>query len=181
MTTVLIGGVGNLFLGDDAFGSELARRLQSRPPIADVVIEDFGIRTMDLFFALERCDRAIILDVVKRGGAPGTLYLIDPMAPECAADGIRELGGHGATSTDLVRWSAARRDRGTRPMVLRLLGCEPYDFGGDDGMLGLSPIVDAAMDAAVALCERVARELSSTPSDDRADAARGETACTSSG
>lgn len=180
MTTVLIGGVGNLFHGDDAFGSELSRRLQSRPPIADVVVEDFGIRTMDLFFALERCDRAIILDVVKRGGAPGTLYLIDPMAPECAADGIRELGGHGATSTDLVRWSAARRKRGARPTVLRLLGCEPHDFGGDDGMLGLSPHVDAAMDAAVALCERVARELSSS-SDEGVESARGGRPCTSSG
>ena len=41
---VLVAGIGNIFLGDDAFGTEVARRLCSRKLPDGVCVADFGIR-----------------------------------------------------------------------------------------------------------------------------------------
>src|ERR1700756_1973684 len=76
---ILIAGIGNIFLGDDAFGSEVARRLMRRTWPPEVRVEDFGIRGFDLAFALlEAYKLTILIDAVPRGGAPGTLYRIEP-------------------------------------------------------------------------------------------------------
>ena len=75
---VLVAGIGNVFLGDDGFGVALAGRLARRtlPPGVEVV--DFGIRGMDLAYALPEYDAAVLLDATPRGQAPGTLYVIEP-------------------------------------------------------------------------------------------------------
>ncbi len=80
---ILIAGIGNIFFGDDAFGCEVARRLcQSQWP-DNVQVRDFGIRGIDLAYALmETFDQVILIDAVPRGGAPGTLYVIEPDAPD---------------------------------------------------------------------------------------------------
>ena len=68
---LLVAGVGNIFLGDDGFGSEVVRRLQ-REPVDGVKIEDFGIAGMHLAFELTAgYERAIIVDLIARGGTPG--------------------------------------------------------------------------------------------------------------
>lgn len=76
---ILVAGIGNIFLGDDAFGSEVARRLQSRPLPDGVRVVDFGIRGFDLVYALlDNYDLTIFVDATPRGGEPGTLYTIEP-------------------------------------------------------------------------------------------------------
>ncbi len=42
--SILIAGIGNIFLGDDAFGSEVARRLLVKALPEEVKVVDFGIR-----------------------------------------------------------------------------------------------------------------------------------------
>ena len=49
---VLVAGIGNVFLGDDGFGVALADRLARRALPAGVDVVDFGIRGMDLAYAL---------------------------------------------------------------------------------------------------------------------------------
>src|SRR5262249_22472667 len=86
---VLIAGIGNIFLGDDAFGSEVARRMGKHPLPDGVRMVDFGIRGLDLAYALlEDLDATILVDAVPRGGPSGTLYVIepDPAAGELAAE-----------------------------------------------------------------------------------------------
>ena len=84
---VLIACIGNIFLGDDGFGVEVARRLANRrlagrrsagPTLPDDVrVVDFGIRGLDLVYALlDGYETAILVDATPRGGEPGTLYLI---------------------------------------------------------------------------------------------------------
>ena len=56
-------GIGNIFLGDDGFGVAVAGRLARRELPAGVDVVDFGIRGMDLAYALgEGYDAAILLD-----------------------------------------------------------------------------------------------------------------------
>ena len=75
---ILVAGIGNVFLGDDGFGVALADRL-SRLALSDgVKVVDFGIRGMDLAFAMQDgYDAVVLLDATPRGEAPGTLFVIE--------------------------------------------------------------------------------------------------------
>ena len=76
---ILIACIGNIFLGDDGFGTEVARRLADRSLPPGVILKDFGIRGLDLTYALlDPYDLVILVDACPRGGEPGTIYLIEP-------------------------------------------------------------------------------------------------------
>src|SRR6202030_732892 len=76
---ILIAGIGNIFLGDDAFGVEVVRRLAARKLPDAIRVVDFGIRGFDLAYALmEGYEITILVDATPRGGQPGTLYTIEP-------------------------------------------------------------------------------------------------------
>jgi hydrogenase maturation protease len=153
-TRVLVAGIGNVFLGDDGFGVALAARLARRelPPGVEVV--DYGIRGMDLAYALQDgWDAVVLLDAVPRGRAPGTLYVIEPEPGD--DDPIGSPDAHGM---DPVRVLAlARALGGPLPRVL-VLGCEPQTrmTGDEDEIVAaLTEPVRAALDEA----ERMARSL----------------------
>lgn len=150
---VLVAGIGNIFLGDDAFGVEVVARLRTRPLPPRVRVVDFGIRALDLAFALERCEVAILVDAMARGGAPGTLYVLEPALGEGRAS---MSAGHTLTPDDVLQGLP----RDARPRVLRVVGCEPARFEGEPGEMGLSAPVQGALDEAVALVEALVRELS---------------------
>lgn len=151
---VLIAGVGNIFLGDDAFGVEVVRLLQARALPDGVRAVDFGIRALDLASALRHCDAAILVDAMPRGGAPGTLYVVEP-ALGGAADGVAP--GHGLTPESVL----SRLAPGAGPGWLRVVGCEPSRYGEDsqDEAMELSEPVRAALSGAVALVEQLVAEL----------------------
>ena len=76
---ILIACIGNIFLGDDGFGVEVAQRLGKRHYPEGVQVVDFGIRGLDLAYTLlDDFDTLVLVDTVSRGGPPGTLYLIEP-------------------------------------------------------------------------------------------------------
>lgn len=145
---ILIACIGNIFLGDDAFGVEVARRLQRATLPADVVVKDFGIRGFDLTWALmETWDLVILVDACPRGGTPGDVYLIEP---EPAEAGPMDIDAHGMNPMAVLR---TVRAMGGPPNRLLLVGCEPADLGGEEGKLGLSDAVAAAVDRALALIQ----------------------------
>ncbi len=86
---ILIAGIGNIFLGDDAFGCEAAQALTKHALPAEVAVRDFGIRCLELAYLLDADWTAVIvLDAVSRGQPPGTLYRIaldDEPEPVAAA------------------------------------------------------------------------------------------------
>src|SRR6516225_7125141 len=89
---ILVAGIGNIFLGDDAFGVEVARRLAARPQPDGVRVADFGIRGIDLTYALlDGYETVILVDATPRGGQPGTLYVIEPDVGGPAESGVAEL------------------------------------------------------------------------------------------
>ena len=55
---ILVAGIGNMFLGDDGFGVEVVQRLAERELPEDVEVGDFGIRGMDLAYALRTITRS---------------------------------------------------------------------------------------------------------------------------
>jgi hydrogenase maturation protease len=144
---ILIAGIGNIFLGDDAFGGEVAKRLAGRAMPSEVRVVDFGIRGIDLTYALlDDYHQVILADTVQRGGKPGTLYVIEPLTENAGAMQTHEMAPAKAL--------AAAKAMGATLTNVVLIGCEPESFGSDDEpRMGLSPAVDAAVDGAVALIE----------------------------
>src|SRR6266516_83678 len=125
---ILIACVGNIFLGDDAFGVEVAKGLMGRKYPEGVQVIDFGIRGMDLAYTLlDDYDALVLVDTVSRGGSPGTLYLIEPdyagIDPEKGVEAGR--AAMEAHSMDPVKVLAFARALGARPTHTVLVGCEP--------------------------------------------------------
>lgn len=146
---VLVAGIGNVFFGDDSFGCAVAQELAQRELPAGVTVRDFGIRGLDLAFELvEGYDAAIFVDALPRGGAPGSLYVLEPKLGDVDAGGLG-WDAHGLTPEQVLR--TVRAIGGKLP-VLRVVGCEPAEFGDEfDPQGGLSDIVRARVPEAVEL------------------------------
>jgi len=150
---VLIAGIGNIFLGDDAFGSEAARRLMREPWPENVRVADFGIRCFDLTFALlDGYDTVILLDATQRGGPPGTLYTIEPVLGE------GESGEPETHGMNPMRVLAMAKSMGAAWKRLLVVGCEPDPQSVDpegEGALGLSEAVRPALETTVEVVRRL--------------------------
>jgi hydrogenase maturation protease len=160
MSRTLVAGIGNIFMGDDGFGCEVAQRLSRCEVPAGVDVVDFGIRAVDLSYTLsDGYDFVILIDTVKRGGAPGTLYVIEPYLSESECEtgpGQEIMAAHDLDLGSILRFVASLGERGPR---LMLIGCEPESLGGDYGSIGLSAAVSAAVDGAVAEVQTLLTEL----------------------
>jgi hydrogenase maturation protease len=157
--TILVAGIGNIFLGDDAFGVEVVRRLANLKLPEAVRVEDFGIRGFDLAYALQDgYQTAILVDACPRGETPGTVYVIepdlnsldDPEVPQAA------LEAHAMNPVGVLRMARAMN---IEVKNVLLVGCEPATLGGDEGQMGLSPEVEAAVEGAVKLVESIVERI----------------------
>ncbi|HSK81869.1 MAG TPA: hydrogenase maturation protease [Rubrobacter sp.] len=151
---ILVAGIGNIFLGDDGFGCEVVRRLGERELPEGVEVRDFGIRGMDLAYALmEPYEAVVFVDAVPRGEEPGTVYLIDADVPD---EGEVALDTHGMDPVSVIRLA---RVLGAEVPSTLVVGCEPKvilsgeDY--DDVLMELSEPVQRAVDEAVKLVESV--------------------------
>jgi len=156
---ILVAGIGNIFLGDDGFGVAVVRRLARRALPDGVQVVDFGIRGMDLAYALlEDYDAVILVDAASRGEKPGTLSLIEPQMDQ---EGALALDTHGM---DPVKVLALARALGARTTRTWLVACEPGRLvDGDDPedvLVELSAPVLAAVDEAVTMVETLVEDIS---------------------
>jgi hydrogenase maturation protease len=156
---VLIAGIGNIFLGDDGFGVEVARRLAIWDLPDGVRVADFGIRGFDLSYALQDgYDTTILIDAFPWGKAPGTVYVVEPdmNSLQVPSDQAAFVEPHGMNPINVLRM--ARAMHGPLKQVL-LVGCEPATFGGEEGHIGLSAPVEAAVDQAVKVVADLVRRV----------------------
>jgi len=142
----LVAGIGNIFLGDDGFGCEVMRVLEGMKLPAGVRVIDYGIRGLDLAYALlEPYETVIFVDAVSRGGVPGTVYLLQPSHRHDSED--TPLDPH---SMDPVHLLAMARSLGEITAEIFIVGCEPQDFGDElEGRMELSAIVATSVPEAV--------------------------------
>jgi hydrogenase maturation protease len=164
--TILVAGIGNIFLGDDGFGVEVVRRLADRKLPQSVRVADFGIRGFDLAYALQDgYETTILVDACPRGDAPGTLYVIDPdlkaLDDSDAPQAVIEA--HAMNPVSVLRMARAMN---IEVKNVLLVGCEPETLGGEEGQMGLSAPIEAAVDHAVKLVESI---INSSLNGDRLD------------
>jgi hydrogenase maturation protease len=179
---MLIAGVGNIFLGDDGFGVEVASRLATVELPDWVRVADYGISGMHLAYDLaEGYESTILVDATPRGGEPGTVYVMEldtgapsaaaapkaaaahgvPEAPEApgtpqTSSGIPLLDAHGM-QPDVVL--GMLNLLGAQPGRVFLVGCEPASTS--EG-IGLSEPVAAAVDEAVRIVLDLVRTADTT-------------------
>ncbi|CAN2536652.1 Hydrogenase+maturation+protease+HcyI/HyaD/HybD+familiy [Methylocapsa aurea] len=159
MSAILVAGIGNIFNGDDAFGVEVAQRLMRRSQPTGVKVVDFGIRGIDLTYALlEGYDAVILVDAAARGHSPGTVSVVQPTAPTASQLQPEDLivSAHDLDPAKVLQMVAALGG-GCRRVVL--VACEPRHLGGTDGAMGLSPLVEMAIEPAIATVEQLLAEF----------------------
>jgi len=94
----LVAGVGNIFLGDDGFGSEVARRLMGSGLPDEVRVADYGTSGMHLAYDLSSgYETAILIDASPRGEPPGTVSVLDVDAVPARGDDPPEPPAHSPT------------------------------------------------------------------------------------
>lgn len=145
-TRTLVAGIGNIFLGDDGFGCAVIRALAQYEFPAEVRIVDYGIRGLDLAYALlEPFGTVILVDAIVRGGVPGTIYLLQPA--DTASHSAASFDPH---SMDPAHLMAMARSQGEITAQVFIVGCEPLDFGDEfEGRMALSIPVERAVPEAV--------------------------------
>jgi hydrogenase maturation protease len=154
---ILVAGIGNVFLGDDGWGVALAGRLARRELPAGVEVVDYGIRGMDLAYAMADggYDAVVFLDAAPRGEAPGTLYVIEPEVQ--AAEVV--IDTHGMDPVKVL--GLVQGIGGTPPRTL-VVGCEPANRLSPDVqefVVDLSEPMRASLDEAERLVESLLEEL----------------------
>jgi hydrogenase maturation protease len=165
---ILVAGIGNIFLGDDAFGCEAVQRLSGRALPEGVRVVDYGIRGFDLAFALlEDYEAFILVDAAPRGEAPGTLYAIevDMAALDATSAEDMMVETHGMNPMKVL---AMVKAMGGNPRRVLLVGCEPTpcESGAEEEQMGLSGPVQAALDTAVMMIESLASNLTKKEGDE---------------
>jgi len=151
---ILVAGIGNIFLGDDGFGSEVVRSAEISQDDPRVRVIDYGIRGMHLAYdLLEDWDTLVLVDAVPSRGNPGTLHVFQADYEQDRESGSATAGVDGH-SMDPAAVFASLRALGGNPPYTVVVGCEA---GRVDEGIGLTePVARAVPRAARAVEEIVA-------------------------
>jgi hydrogenase maturation protease len=152
MKKILIAGIGNIFLGDDAFGCEVLRKLNQNALPEGVTAIDFGVRSYDLAYALNdgAYDTIILVDATSRGREPGTTFLIEPDLSRLEQLGQSTVDAHSMNPVSVIQMA---QSLGGVKGKLYLVACEPAVLESEDGEMGLSPAVQAAVPHAISMIQ----------------------------
>jgi hydrogenase maturation protease len=151
----LVAGIGNVFLGDDGFGVEVAGRLTGQPWPAGVRVEDFGIRGVHLAYELlDGYDVLVLVDAMRMGEAPGTVAVIDAEPAALTPDGDAPVVDAHTMNPDVVLGLLGALGGSVGRVFI--VGCEPATV---EESMGLSPPVAEAVDRAVVLCRDLVADL----------------------
>jgi hydrogenase maturation protease len=155
---VLIAGIGNAWQRDDGFGSEVARRIEGRELPDGVAVIDFGTGGLDLAYqVMYGYDGLLMIDVSRQGGSPGTLYVMEVDEDEVPGGSVEDgevLNPHAMDPETVLRFI---KITGGWPGKVVIVACEPETV--EEMGVGLSPVVEEAVERAVDLVLETAKEL----------------------
>ena len=154
---ILVAGVGNIFLSDDGFGTEVVRAMAGRALPEGVEVVDFGIRGVHLAYQLlDGYDLLVVIDAAPRGSAPGTVSLLEvdqaqvPSAAAAVTGGEAALvDAHGLEPGAILAMLGSLGGQVRRVLVV---ACEPVTV---ERAWGSAHAVAAAVPSAIELLEQV--------------------------
>jgi hydrogenase maturation protease len=133
---ILILGVGNLILRDEGVGVHAVRELEKRDLPAHVKVIDGGTYLMDLLNVIQEAERIIVIDALRGGGKPGTVYRVTP--DDLMAETERTLSLH---QVGLLEVLGMVRQLGGEPHAV-IIGVEPKEISWG---MELTPEVEAKL------------------------------------
>ena len=149
---ILVAGIGNIFLGDDGFGSEVVRHVPVQQDNSGVRVVDYGIGGMHLAYdLLEDWDALVLVDAIPSRGSPGALHVFE--ADHESHSATAALDAH---SMDPAAVFASLKALGGRPPYTIVVGCEA---GSVDEGIGLTEAVAGAVPRAIHTVEEVVAGL----------------------
>lgn len=155
--SILVAGIGNIFFGDDGFGSEVVRQGAIAPGDPSVRVIDYGISGMHLAYdLLDDWDTLVLVDAVPCRGKPGTLHVFhaDHEAGDVESGcGVAGVDGH---SMDPAAVFASLRALGGNVPYTIVVGCET---GSIEEGIGLTEPVARAVPRAVRAVEEIVAAL----------------------
>jgi len=131
---ILVLGIGNTILTDEGIGVRVAEKMMKMSLPPEVEVMDGGIKGLDLLYYIEGRKKVIVVDAVKAGAPPGTLFRFTDN-DLAAKKGIMR-SAHGIDFSDVI---AAARFTGTKPDEVIFLGIEPEDLNVS---MELSPMIE---------------------------------------
>jgi hydrogenase maturation protease len=144
---IVIVGLGNLLLRDDGVGVHAVAELRKDPPACGEVV-DVGTAVLHAISFVENAEKLLIIDAVRAGRAPGTVYLFngEDVRAETSPASLHSMG---LCST--IRMLPEDR----RPKEVLVLGVEPQviDYG-----MELSQVVREVLPRVVATARMIASE-----------------------
>jgi hydrogenase maturation protease len=153
---VLVAGIGNVFLGDDGFGCAVADVLADSPLPEGVEVHDYGVRGLDLAYALGAYDAVVLVDTVHLGDEPGTVAVIEPQLDDAEE---AEIETHGMDPARVLRLA---RELGPLPRRTLVVGCQPLRVVApdeDEVLVALSEPVRAAIETASTVARSLVEDL----------------------
>ena len=133
--TVIIG-IGNLILKDEGLGVHVVRELEDRELPPGVELIDGGTATMELLPVIHEAERIIVIDAMKAGGEPGTIYRVSPEDLVCETQ--RPLSLHQVGLLEVLGMAKQLGDH----VEVAIIGVEPKEISYG---MELSPEVEATV------------------------------------
>lgn len=153
---ILVAGIGNAWMKDDAFGGKVAEKLEGGALPEEAAVFDFGTGGLDLAYeAMRGYDALILIDISRQGGEPGTLYVMDAEPDDLEPIGDGEmLSPHGMDPETVLRFVKAV---GGWPGRVKIVACEPAAV--EEMGLQMSEAVSGAVERAVGVVKDTVAEL----------------------
>jgi hydrogenase maturation protease len=147
---IVVLGIGNVLLSDEGVGVHIVNELSKMALPENVRFVDGGTEGFALLDVMEEADALVIVDAVRAGGDPGSIYTFDldsiQAAPQHLVTSFHQIG--------LLDVLQVAELLGRRPRT-RVVGVEPktLEIG-----LELSPEVKARMQSIVETVLALVRE-----------------------
>ncbi len=146
---IMIMGVGNLLLTDEGFGIHAIKLIEERYEFPqNVSLVDGGVLGLNLLGVISEADQLIVIDAIKNGESPGSMYRIDGKAiPE------RVRAKNSLHQVDLLETLTLCQALDKTPETV-ILGVEPEDI--ESLSIDLTPTTNEKIDNVI---EMVLTEL----------------------
>jgi len=139
---ILVLGVGNILLKDEGVGIRVIERIQEQYEFPhNVSVLDGGVLGLSLLGVISDADHLIVVDAIKKGGEPGSLYRLEgDEVPK------RILAKNSLHQVDFLETLTSCQALDKVPETV-ILGVEPQDI--ENLSIELTPVVQERIDALV--------------------------------
>ncbi|MEW6002725.1 MAG: hydrogenase maturation protease [Nitrospirota bacterium] len=154
---ILILGIGNLLFKDEGVGIHVVEKMKTMDLPPDVEVVDGGTASTVFTYLIEKREKVIVIDAMKAGGIPGTVYRLSQK------DFLEKRKGFPRTTQETEFEDALRTAIliKTNPEEIIFIGVEPEDMGEKDMKLKieLSPTLQKKIPEII---EMIMREINSS-------------------